>query len=382
MENFQPADDLELEFSTIELSSHEPVQYFAALTDVLGAMQALDANLVAFILPDARTAQRVEQLTVGSIRLKIASIIDYVPDDVLRTGDWKRVAGHFLVEGRKAILQWLRREPKIRDKTLVESLAAELDRIAAEAGTPIRVRRFSRRLLLAMIARLIRSVQAMPGEETVTAVINEERITLPRNAEISTEVARSVAESELEPFEQEMRLLVKKPDMIGASQWDFLDRGYVIRARMSDTMWVDNYHNNKLDLKPGDAIEATVRLTPRSNTAESVYNYEVVKVRSVISSTVTQQPLLFEEQGSEIGRAAPQLTGSSALQARGRARYAALLSAQLALERTLAERVEDAYGLSPADRQLLRSTRPVRDPLDVLAAKLAGVADGLPAAGL
>ena len=47
----------------------------------------------------------------------------------------------------------------------------------------------------------------------------------------------------------------------------------------------------------------------------------------------------------------------AAVQSRGRARYAELLSAQLALERTLAERVEDAYGLSPADRQLLRSIR-------------------------
>ena len=37
--------------------------------------------------------------------------------------------------------------------------------------------------------------------------------------------------------------------------------------------------------------------------------------------------------------------------------------------------VEDAYGLTPEERALLRSTRPVRDPLDVLEAKIRGGAE-------
>jgi hypothetical protein len=34
--------------------------------------------------------------------------------------------------------------------------------------------------------------------------------------------------------------------------------------------------------------------------------------------------------------------------------------------------VEDVYGLTPEERKLLRTTRPVRDPLDVLEAKIRG----------
>lgn len=36
-------------------------------------------------------------------------------------------------------------------------------------------------------------------------------------------------------------------------------------------------------------------------------------------------------------------------------------------------RVEDAYGLTPEERQLLRDTRPVRDPIDVLEARISGL---------
>jgi hypothetical protein len=55
-----------------------------------------------------------------------------------------------------------------------------------------------------------------------------------------------------------------------------------------------------------------------------------------------------------------------------RARQVELLTRQLTLERNLATLIEDAYGLTPEERSLLRTTRPVRDPLDVLEAKIRG----------
>ena len=58
-----------------------------------------------------------------------------------------------------------------------------------------------------------------------------------------------------------------------------------------------------------------------------------------------------------------------------RTRQIELLSRQLELERKLAMLVEDAYGLTPEERALLRSTRPVRDPLDVLESRIRGSAD-------
>lgn len=59
-------------------------------------------------------------------------------------------------------------------------------------------------------------------------------------------------------------------------------------------------------------------------------------------------------------------------QTKHRKRQVELLSRQLILERRLASLVEDAYGLTQEEREVLRSTRPVRDPLDVLEAKVRG----------
>jgi hypothetical protein len=67
------------------------------------------------------------------------------------------------------------------------------------------------------------------------------------------------------------------------------------------------------------------------------------------------------------------------IQSEARTRQVGLLTRQLDLERRLATLVEDAYGLTPEERSLLRSTRPVRDPLDVLEARIRGKGSQAPA---
>ena len=60
------------------------------------------------------------------------------------------------------------------------------------------------------------------------------------------------------------------------------------------------------------------------------------------------------------------------LHKRQRQRQIELLTRQLKLEKRLAGLVEDAYALTHEEKELLRSTRPVRDPIDVLEAKIRG----------
>jgi hypothetical protein len=66
-------------------------------------------------------------------------------------------------------------------------------------------------------------------------------------------------------------------------------------------------------------------------------------------------------------------------QQRCRRRQIELLSRVLDFEKKVAALVEDAYGLSQEERALLRSTRPARDPIDVLERKIrGGVVDEAP----
>jgi hypothetical protein len=300
---FRLPEEFAVEFSTTELASQSPTAFFDGVSSVLDALHTLDANLVSFILPSAQAVQRVEQVSIGSLKLKLASLIEGIPEEDIRGLDWQKICGHFLVEGRKTVLRWLRKQPKVSTPEQVDELARELEALCLEAKGP--PRRFSRRLLLSLVVRVIRGTQSIPDGETVTVTLDQEKIVLPREAQVLTNVATVVAEQELEPFEQEMRLLVKKPDMIGKSKWDFIDRGHVINAKMSDSIWVERYQNKAFALSPGDAIDAKVRLTPKQDTSASEYSYEIVEVRGVVRSTVVQQPLLFDaspDTGSNVNQ--------------------------------------------------------------------------------
>lgn len=286
------AEEFVVEFTTSGLRAESPAAFFEGVSGVLDSLQILDANLLAFVLPQSRATQSIEEISIASLRLRIATLLENIPEEDLRGCDWRRIAGHFLVEGRKAFLRFLRRQPKVTDKAQLEELGREVDALVGEVTKS--PKRFPRRLLLMILVRIIRSAQAMPGTEVVTVVVAGEVTSLPRDAEVTAAVAQEVAAAELEPFDQEMTLLIKKPDMIGRSQWEFVDRGHVIRAKMSDTDWVTQYQSQAFALNPGDAIEAKVRLLPRNSSGEDEYAYEVVNVRRVIHSTVAQQSLFFD----------------------------------------------------------------------------------------
>jgi Eco57I restriction-modification methylase len=83
--------------------------------------------------------------------------------------------------------------------------------------------------------------------------------------------------------------------------------------------------------------------------------------------------VLGSHSGPRVSKAV--LDKLSLFRADSRARQVELLSNQLQLEMKLAVAVEDAYGLTPEERSLLWSTRPIRDPLSVLEAKIRGNGD-------
>jgi hypothetical protein len=285
-----------IEFSTDNLAAESPAAYFDGVSQVIDAFQSADANLLAFLLPSSRTGLRIDRLEIGSFRIWLATQLEDLPEEGLRKFDWKQLVGHYLLKCRNAIVKFLRKNPKVEDTQLVERLGAEIDAIANDAIPA--TRRFSRRLLLGVLVRVIRATQSVPGAETVHVIISEERTLLPREAEVTIGVVSAIESGELEPFEQEMRLLVKKPDMLGRSQWEFVDRGHVIRAKMGDLAWVERYQRHGVVLNPGDAIDVRMQLTPKHTTEDQLYyTYSIVNVRSVIPSVVIQQPLLFESAG-------------------------------------------------------------------------------------
>jgi hypothetical protein len=53
-------------------------------------------------------------------------------------------------------------------------------------------------------------------------------------------------------------LIVKKPDYLGSSMWQFRYGNKNVEARMADQEWLERFQTRGVELHPGDAIRARV----------------------------------------------------------------------------------------------------------------------------
>ncbi len=79
-------------------------------------------------------------------------------------------------------------------------------------------------------------------------------------------------------------LKVKSPDMLGNSQWTVVRGGRSIKIDMLHAAWLENYHEGKISILPGDSLDCTFEETISydSERNEIGRKLSVIEVFSVI----------------------------------------------------------------------------------------------------
>jgi hypothetical protein len=92
-----------------------------------------------------------------------------------------------------------------------------------------------------------------------------------------------------------MTLLVKKPDYLGHSKWEFKHGERALDARILDLEWLARFQSGQIDLKPGDALQAVVKSVIATGFDGAVVDtqHEVLKVLGVVPSTSGDQDKLL-----------------------------------------------------------------------------------------
>jgi hypothetical protein len=120
----------------------------------------------------------------------------------------------------------------------------------------------------------------------------------------------------------------------------------------------------------------------RSFTAEACGSAGVSDDMADVEKTIGWLPATTKRFAASLAKLAgrsPRSADTEALaplHAAGRSTLSDFLRRRLKVERELASHVGAAWGLSDAEHALLRDTRPIRDPLDVLEGRLSRLKDG------
>jgi hypothetical protein len=88
-------------------------------------------------------------------------------------------------------------------------------------------------------------------------------------------------------------LIVKRPDYLGKSKWDFRQGKKSISARIDDQEWLSRFQARKIDVRPGDALRCLVTIEHKYGFDNELLNeeYIVTFIEGVLENQVSQDDL-------------------------------------------------------------------------------------------
>jgi hypothetical protein len=281
-----------------EREEGEPSRVFHAMGELIDAFEGLDELLAGIISEGAGTELVLKDIEAASLRAKLRSVIQGVPDEALKDGDWKKVLGHFLVRAKHLVVRWLSDNPQITSIEQVQSLQEELDSLAQQTGArhlPF-FRQVDRRALLGKIAEIDRAITYLDPRDTLKYESPYGKITLPHTQHVHETLIRDLLTREVLTSDDERIVKVKKPDYLGKSQWMLKYAGLSFHANIEDLEWLHRFQSGQISVKPGDSLRVLMHEEVFYGESMEVVHvtHAVRKVFQVIPPpNITQPQILF-----------------------------------------------------------------------------------------
>ena len=132
-----------------------PASLFQSMGRLINSFQAFDNDIMnSFGIP-IQSVLVLQAIEAGSIRAKLASILELIDDDALKTVDVRKMIGPFLVLGKHKIIDFCKERNNIESKNEVELLRDEISRDVPQIPDPrFQLSRIEIAMILRNIARI------------------------------------------------------------------------------------------------------------------------------------------------------------------------------------------------------------------------------------
>jgi hypothetical protein len=281
----EPESDIEIKIVFVEDASSARVFEIAA--ELIRAFEDLDSILITSVDSAMSTSLILEDVRKSSLRVFLRNVLCQLDDDAIKTLDWKPLVGQYLVKAKYLALRWLDRDVREDEPAGIEDLAETIRRVAAETDVrylpdypPINPARLAQSLdEIQRVKEKFREGEAL----TITLDRQDYRVNLG-STWLPSEHMQDVDSGKELANTIDMVLIIRKPDLLGRSRWQFKHGKRSFNATITDKNWLDEFHKGVHPLSPGDALRVRVKHTAQYNerghlTAQSE---EIVKVIEVI----------------------------------------------------------------------------------------------------
>ncbi len=265
----------------------DPTRIFRAMSGLIEATQLIDSHLAAVLSTKVRTSLVLQDVEAGSLKSKLQTIIEEVPDDALKQGETKKIVGHFLHKAKHKILDWCADRKEIKTREEVKQLEADIHQLAENSDIkliPAYAPVETATLLsdINVVRQALSNLQRDDGATFSTPVGTSQ---YNQDLSISSDIVRELITRETIQSEGVRILKVKKPDYLGDTKWGFKYAGHLIDAKILDESWLAQFQTRQVSIQPGDSLRVMLReAISYGYDSEIVHtHYEVVKVIEIIA---------------------------------------------------------------------------------------------------
>lgn len=264
----------------------DPTRVFRAMTGLIESAQTLDSHLALSIGASVRTSLVLQDVEAASLKAKLRTVVEALPDEALKEGEVKKVIGHFLVAAKHKILDWCGERTEIVNLEEVKQLQSDIHKLAEQsdvkllpAYAPIAIP-----TLLADITAVHQSLSYLAANDEAMLSSTEGQSKFNAEFEVSQAMVQELVTREKIAAKGERIVKIKKPDYLGTSKWEFKYAGRAIEAKILHKEWLQRFQTNQVSLNPGDSLRVILNEEVSYGYDSEIVqtDYEVVEVIEVL----------------------------------------------------------------------------------------------------
>lgn len=238
-----------------------PQRIFSAASECISALQACDQMLLKSFPTSIQPVFVLEQVESGSLKMWLRQLLEAVEDDALKNLDWKPAVGKYLVKGKYFLLKSLEGKKGLPSQAELREISLGLHELAKESDA-LRLPAYSRvtEVSIADHARIISNALSRlePGESISLDGDDGQAVIAAGFSVTDEDINKLLIEQTLENI-SELILMVRKPDFLGETKWDFRFNRRNLSVSIIDKDWLSSFQSGDIDIRPGDALRVRMK---------------------------------------------------------------------------------------------------------------------------
>ena len=277
----------------------DPVRTFNGLARLLDALLQFDRVVIGAVDPLIHAAFALERVEAGSVTAWVRNKLTQVDDQPIRDFDWKKMVGSYALKAKYRALDYLNARMEAQEAVRLQELRDDLEKLARSAEF--------RHLPLPAPLKLDALVEPLDAiQDAKSTFENKDRITIS-SGEGTRELDLNSTKhpSEYLPLEgshvssgsMEMVLLVKKPDYLGDSKWEFRHGSSIVTAHVLDGPWVEQFRRGREVIVPGSALVCSVAYEYAYDDKGALQSakHDITRVHRIVTHSGGDQGKLWSE---------------------------------------------------------------------------------------